>query len=187
MELTLNYLRIFFRALHDPEYGYLFFEPVLLYGVAFGLVAFLFGLSIKEPKTQMFGLVCIVGACLTVAPYLSQRKASEERIIQAFGLSQPDRAYGFSYNNEDRSKKQWLFYVTAALATLTILFGQGEGRTRVGLNAAITTFCLLTMIYASLAHYEESKVYHPNLRREFGPPLQSPASLAQPRHGDRQP
>lgn len=180
MELTLHYLRVFFRALQEPDYSYLYFEPLLLYGVGFGLIAFVFGLSIREPKTQMFGLICIVGACLFVAPYLSQRKASEDRIIRVFGLSQPDRAYGFSYNNEDRTKKQWVFWVTAATATLTILMGQGDFRSRFLLSLATVAFCLLTMLYASLAHYEESKVYHPNLRRELGPPSHAPSSLPQP-------
>lgn len=180
MELTLNYLHVFFRALHDPEYSYLFFEPMLLYGVAFGLLVFLFGIFIKEQKTKMFGLICIIGACLMIAPYLGQRKAAEERIISVFGLSQPDRAYGFSYNNEDRSKKQWLFWVTAGLATMTILFAQGDSPGRVWLVAGTIAFCALTILYSSLAHYEESKVYHPNLRQELGPPAQVPASLGKP-------
>ena len=180
LQLVMSYLRVFFRALQEPDYGYLFFEPLLLYGVAFGLIAFLFGLILKDSKTQILGLVFIVGSCLSVAPYLSQRKTSEERIVQIFSLSQPDRAYGFSYNNEDRIKKQWYFWTTAALATLTLVFGQGESRPRRLLNAATILFCILTITYASLAHYEDSKVYHPNLRRELSPPPAPPSSLAPP-------
>lgn len=183
MEFTLSYLRVFFQALHDPEYTFLFLEPMLLYGVAFGLLAFWFGLSIREPKTQMFGLICITGACLTVAPYLNQRKQAEERIVQVFSLSHPDRAYGFSYNNEDRTEKQWLYYATACMATLSMLFGQGESRGKFVLAAFTTLFCGLTILYGSLAHYEESKVYHPNLRRDLHPAQESPASLAQPSPG----
>lgn len=186
MELTLKYLQVFLQALQDPEYSFLFFEPILLYGVAFGLITFIFGLSIKEQKTQMFGLICIAGACLTVAPYLNQRKTCEDRIIQVFTTNQPDRAYGFTYNNEDRIRKQWLFWLTAGTATLTLLFNQTESRTRVGLTLGTVVFSLLTIVYASLAHYEESKVYHPNLRREMGPSSKSPPSFSQaPRDNHR--
>lgn len=172
------------KALKEPEYSYLFFEPLLLYGIAFGLIAFLFGLCVREPKTQIFGLICIVAACLSVAPYLSQRKAAEDRIIHVFRLSQPDRAYGFSYNNEDREKKQWIYWVTAGLATLTILLGQGDSKSRLPLNCSTTAFCLLTIFYASLAHYEESKVYHPNLRQELTPSnTPPPLSLPSPPPG----
>jgi hypothetical protein len=180
IQITMNYLRIFCRALQEPDYGYLFFEPLLLYGVAFGLIALLFGLAVKDSKTQMFGLLFIIASCLTITPYLSQRKASEDRIINIFSLSQPDRAYGFSFNNEDRIKKQWYFWATASIATLTILLGQGDSRTRRPLIAATVGFSILTITYASLAHYEDSKVYHPNLRRELGPSTPPAASLAPP-------
>jgi len=178
MELTLDYFRLFLDALRDPEYAFLFLEPLLIYGVAFGLLAFLFGVLTREPKTQLFGLVCIVGSCLAVAPYLNHRQASEDRIVSVYRLSQPDRAYGFTYNNEDRARKQWFYFITAAFATLTILFGQSETRSRVFLSLATCVFCVVTILYGCFAHFEESKVYHPNLRQELRPPEEPPPTQA---------
>ncbi|MEM0968942.1 MAG: hypothetical protein AAF191_02300 [Verrucomicrobiota bacterium] len=174
MELSVQYLQQFLRALGDSEYLYLFLEPILTVGLLSALLTYLFGILIQEPKTQVLGLMGIIAASLSIAPYLSQRNAASDRIENVYSMSQPDRTYGFRYMTEQRSQKRTLYYLTTLCATLTILFGQSENRMRVTLGVVTTLLTLTTVSVGFLAHYEESKVYHPHLRSELRRPDLSP-------------
>lgn len=170
METLSGNIERFFTALETPEYAYLFLEPILIWGIGFGLVAFIFATLVREPKTQSFGLIILIVSCMMVGPYCNKRKVAEKRIVTVYQVDQPSRASGFTAHTSERRGTQWLYYLTAILATATILLGIGKSKLGGVLMAATIVFGVITLLTSSLQHYKESQLHHPNLRQTAAPP-----------------
>ena len=104
MEIKFGSISQFFDALKDPEYGFLFLEPVLIWGIALGLATFIFALIVREPKTQIFGLIIVVGSCMLIGPYSNKRHVAEKRIVNVYQHDNPYRAQGFATKSADRKE-----------------------------------------------------------------------------------
>tara|TARA_R110002096_G_scaffold200639_9_gene384697 strand:+ start:10381 stop:10914 length:534 start_codon:yes stop_codon:yes gene_type:complete len=163
MNQSEQLLREFFTALGSPEYGYLMLEPMFIYGIGLGLIIFLFALIVKEPKSQMLGLILIAGCAMMIGPYLNRRGAAEARIVQVYQIDQPDRAEGFIAKTKNRRNAKWLYYLTAAVAIGALLVG-GKNKVGTGLTIATILLAVGTIFFSSVFHYNEAKLYHPNLR-----------------------
>ena len=62
--------------LSDPEYLYLLLEPIMVWGLGIGVIAFLFAFFFGERKMQLVALGVIMISSLAVIPYLKQKKKS---------------------------------------------------------------------------------------------------------------
>ena len=164
----------FLEAMKDPEYGFLFIEPLLIYGIGFGLLAFLFASLVQEQKTQVFGLVIIVASCMMVGPYVNKRLASQKRVTAVYQIDYPEKAGSFQETTKRWKGATWVYYVTAALGTLTLIVGLGKSRTGVVLAILTVAFGLSSAIYACLAHYRESLDKHPTLRAHYAEKVDPP-------------
>ncbi|MEM1297377.1 MAG: hypothetical protein AAGH89_18575 [Verrucomicrobiota bacterium] len=176
MNQSEQLLKEFFSALGTPEYGFLMLEPIFVYGIGLGLVIFLFALIVREQKSQMFGLILIAGCAMMIGPYLNRRGAAEKRIVQVYQIDQPDRAEGFVEKTKNRRSAKWLYYLTAAVAIGALLVG-GKNKVGTGLTIATILLALGTVFFSSVIHYNEAKLYHPNLRAPPGPMQYSSDSL----------
>ena len=145
METLSGNIERFFTALETPEYAYLFLEPILIWGVGFGLISFIFASLVREPKTQSFGLIVLIVSCMMVGPYCNKRKVAEKRIVPVYQVDQPSRASTFTAQTSERRKMQWLYYLTAILATATILLGIGKSKLGGVLMAATIVFGVITL------------------------------------------
>ncbi|MFT5467725.1 MAG: uncharacterized membrane protein YgdD (TMEM256/DUF423 family) [Verrucomicrobiales bacterium] len=175
MEVKFGNMSQFFDALKNPEYGFLYLEPVLIWGIAIGLATFIFALLVREPKTQMFGLIIVVGSCMLVGPYSNQRIAAEKRIVSVYQHDQPTRAQGFATKSKDRRDMKWLYYLTAGLGLATVLVGVSKSKLAFTTAGATLVVGIATVFYGSVQHFHEAQLYHPNLRKTQPPP---PASVA---------
>ncbi len=154
----------FLGALGNPEYFYLWLEPVLTWGLLFGLITFTFGLIIDEKKTQLYGLTIIIASSLCISPYLYQRSVAESRIIKVYEMDEPQRLSGYLGTRTERKSKAWIYYLTALSATLTVLVGGEKNRLGITLHIITPIFCVLAIIVGNSMHYDESRIYHPHLR-----------------------
>ena len=181
MEVKFGNIEQFFTALENPEYAYLYLEPVLIWGLGFGLLAFLFATIVREPKTQSFGLIILAVSCMLVGPYCNKRKIAEKRIVSVYQIDQPTRASGFSAETNDRRNMQWLYYLTAALAVATLLMGAAKSKLGFTLAGVTVIVGASAILYSSIAHYQEAQLNHPNLRQASpSPPPQSVAGRLTP-------
>ncbi len=169
---TLQSIEDFLSAVGSPEYGFLFLEPILIYGVGLGLLTFLFALLVKEQKTQMFGLLVIAVSAMMIGPYLNRRSAAQERIVQVYQIDQPARATGFIEKTDERHQLKWLYYLTAITAVLTLLIGASKNKTAIGFVIATVVLSGSTVLVSSQAHYHEAMLYYPNL--QSGPSTAAP-------------
>jgi len=160
----------FWRALGNPEYRFLFLEPVLIYGTGFGLVTYLFALLVREQKSQMFALLILIGSVMCVSPYLNQREDAQARIVGTYEIDQPSRAVGFAEHTKEIRAMRWLYFWTAFWGIMALLFNVGKGRLGWVFCGIAVVSSLITIGYSCKFHYAESRLYHPNLRQSEIPP-----------------
>ena len=156
-------------ALQDPEYLFLLLEPLLFYGIAFGVVLFLVTLFMKVEKFQVVALVFIAAAALTVIPYTGARKSAQDRIAQVYKIESPSRVRGFQEISENRAAHRWVYLLLAGLAGATILVGPRRNRLGLGLAVGSVAVGIYLANYGLWMHYQESLVYHPNLKNHEAP------------------
>lgn len=166
MQVHFNSFETFFGAMKNAQYAFLYLEPVLVWGIAFGILLFLFASLVREQKCQVLGMGMIVAACMMVSPYVNQRLVAQKGIEQVYSVSEPSHAESMKEYTRERRNAKWIYFLTATLGIVSLLFGIGKssiGRWTAGGAVAVG---LITVFYGSLIHLEESRFYHPHLRSE---------------------
>ncbi|MGI9244490.1 MAG: hypothetical protein ACR2RV_27060 [Verrucomicrobiales bacterium] len=148
------------EKLKDPEYLHLLLEPIMIWGLGIGLIAFLFAFFFGERKMQMVALAVIVISALAVGPYLDQRAQADERVVKLRG----DVKELIEESQERRRGSRGAYMLVAALAGLTMLMGAHKGLP--GMLAGIGTAVVGTVvvIHGAWLHLKDAEIYHPNIR-----------------------
>lgn len=153
-------IKMLFDKLGDAEYRHMLLEPVMIYGVLIGVVAFLFAFIFKERKMQLGALIVIMASSLAVVPYLKARSKSDKRMEKLYS----DRAELIEQQRDARKDSQPLYFLVAGLAGVTLLMGAHKGKA--GLIMGITTIGagVGLVVYSASMHLKDSQIHHPHLR-----------------------
>ncbi len=169
MKETLTHIEKLTDAISDAEYRFLFLEPILLYGIAFGLIGFIVSYFMKADKLQITALVVTAASAFVFVPYINARSAAQPRIEKVYKVESPSRVKSFADNTWYWKKNKWMYYALAAFASATVLVG--ARRNRLGLTFGIVTvsLALLAMQNSAWMHYSDALAYHPNLKTNNAP------------------
>lgn len=162
-------LEILSAAFDDPEYLFLVLEPLLVWGIAFGVVGLVVTYFLKNEKGQVASLIVIAVSALAVLPYLGARSSAETRIGKVYGISAPARAKEFQSNTSDRIEHRWIYLALAGVAGAAILVGPRRNRLGFGLAIGSVAFSIYAINFGLWMHYQDSLAYHPNLKRNEAP------------------
>ena len=146
--------------LNDPEYLHLLLEPLMVWGLAIGVLVFLFSFFFSERKMQLVGLGLIIASCLIVIPYLKQRKKSDERVVKLRG----DMKEMIVESAERRKDSRAGYMVVAALAGLTILMGAHKGKPGMLAGMGTAVAGVIVVIHGTWLDLKDAEIYHPNIR-----------------------
>jgi hypothetical protein len=151
------------KALGDPEYLFLLIEPVFIYGILLGLIAFAIGFILNDKKAQTVGLIFIIVSSFCIWPYLKFRDKAESRISKVYAIEDPTIVKGFKEQTELRRDTQWVYFALGGIAGVVLLIGAQTNR--MGLVFGITTAGggLIVVVFSMSMHLKESQVFHPNL------------------------
>jgi hypothetical protein len=160
------------EKLKDPEYLHLLLEPIMIWGLAIGVIAFLFAYFFGERKMQLVALGVIIVSSLAVGPYLKQRAQADERVVKL----RADMKEQIEASQERRRDSRGAYLLVAALAGLTVLMGAHKGMP--GMLAGIGTVLAGTVvvIHGAWLNLKDAEIYHPNIRV---------AEIAHPGGGER--
>lgn len=156
-------------AFQDPEYLFLVLEPLMVWGILFGLVGLVVTWFLKNEKLQVASLIVIIASALIVVPYLDARGSAQERIESVYKVSDPSRAKGFHANTLDRREHRWVYLALAGIAGAALLVGPRRNRLGMGLTVGSLAFSLYAINYGLWMHYQDSLAYHPNLKQHDAP------------------
>ncbi len=156
----MDTLQLLFDKIGDPEYRHLLLEPVLIYGVLLGVVAFVCAFLFKERKMQLAALVVIMVSALTIVPYLKSRGVADQRAERLFS----DRAGEIAAQREARKDARWAYFAVAGLAGVTLLMGAHKGKPGLIVGVATVGAGVCLVLFSMAMHLKDAQIYHPNLR-----------------------
>lgn len=153
----------------DSDYLYLLLEPVFIYGITLGLIAFIIAYFIKNTPFQILALSLIALSSLAMFPYLSMRVKAQDRIDQVYHIEAPNHAKNFKENTQQRKSHLWLYVVVTVTAGFAAMIG--PRRNRLGLLFAIIClgFAAKSIQFSIWMHYQDALVSHPHLKHNDSP------------------
>jgi hypothetical protein len=148
------------EKLKDPEYLHLLLEPLMIWGLGIGVIAFLLAFFFGERKMQLVALAVIIISSLAVVPYLEQRAAADARVVKL----RSDVKELIEESQERRHDSRGAYLLVASLAGLTALMGAHKGM--VGMLAGIGTAVAgsIVVVHGAWLHLKDAEIYHPNIR-----------------------
>ncbi|MEO0416992.1 MAG: hypothetical protein AAF226_18795, partial [Verrucomicrobiota bacterium] len=150
-------------AFGDAEYRYLFLEPILLFGIALGLVLFVVSMVIGGGKMRITALAILALSGLTMSPYLSARIDAKPRIQKVYQIKSPARGEAFAANTSKWIQARWWYFALAIMAAVTFLAGMSKGKLGLVASLVMIGLALMTIKNSAWLHYRDSLAYHPNL------------------------
>ena len=156
-------------AFGDAEYRFLMLEPLIFYGLLFGVLMFVCGFFFKAPKLQLAALITIGVAALSHIPYQDARLKAQPRIEQVYQIDSPARVKGFKENTEEWMAASWKFRLLILVTGMAIMIGVNRNRLGFGLGIAAAVLGLFVAKSAMWLHYQDAIAYHPNLKQHEAP------------------
>ena len=145
--------------LSNPKFLAHLLEPVLLWGVFFGMMSWMVSLwLLKSRKAQVCSLILLAATAFCIFPVMHYRTKARPMTAPSVKLRDDQ--------NERRRDTQWAYYSLGSLALLGI-FMTGEGKGKAG---TLVTFGLIggglaTTILSLWLHEKEVSVFHEDARR----------------------
>ena len=166
------------RALSNPEYQYLLWQPIMVHGLILSALFTLGSLVLRQRRAAAFGLL-LLGLCsLAVIPYLEARSAALPAIQAAHTKYDSAR---LSAPAERLSSLIWVYQTMAAAAGLAMLLCLTK--TKAGLALAILSASagLGLGVWGLDGDFREASLHHPNLgqavRTRAARPVPEPAPV----------
>ena len=153
-------IKMLFDMLGDPEYRHLLLEPVMIYGMLIGVVAFPFAFLFKERKMQLGALIVIMASSLAIVPYLKARSQSDKRMEKLY----TERAEQIEQQRDARKDTQWFYFMVAGLAGVTLLMGAHKGKPGLIVGIATIGAGAGLVVFSMAMHLKDAQIYHPHLR-----------------------
>lgn len=156
-------------AIGDPEYRFILMEPLIFYGILFGIIIFITSFLMRIVKFQTVALIVVALAALAHIPYTKARDQAQPRMEQVYKISSPSRVKMFKANTVEWKEGAWVYLILAVVAGATILVGGQRNRLGFALSAATVFFGLMGIKNSLWLHYQDSLAYHPNLKMHEAP------------------
>ncbi len=156
-------------AFGDPEYRFLILEPMIIFGLIFGLLMFATAFFMKAAKLQTAALVIIGLSAMVHIPYTAARSAAQPRMEQVHKISSPSLVREFNNNSISWRQNGWKFFALGLVAAAAILVGTQRNRLGLGLAIVTVLFSMVGIKNALWLHYRDSIAFHPNLKIHQAP------------------
>ncbi len=152
----LSNLNILFSRLRDSGYAYMLLEPLLLYGIFFGVIFYGIGQYMGQPKCRGAALI-VIGLCsLSIVPCLSLRHRAQPRELEI----RPSESKLIKEQYQRRVDSKWIYFALAIAAALALISG---GKLASFSNIAIIGGGGIVILFSAWMHMKEAEIYHPNI------------------------
>ena len=147
-------------------------EPVLLWGVLFGVIAWMVSLWVlKNRPAQVCSLILLALSAFCIFPVMHYRTKARPMTAPSVKLRDDQ--------NERRRDTQWVYYSLGSLALLGIFMtGEGKGKAGSLVTIGLIGGGLATTVLSLWLHEKEVAVFHEDARRSQRAALQRTSSTA---------
>ena len=172
-------MSIFFQHLRDPEYMHVLLNPLPVYGLAFGTLALVLALLLRNNRVAIAALVLVFVAGISAWPVYEYGESAYDRV-----KSMSDDA-GEKWLDEHMARGEkliWMFYVLAAVsvAGVAVILKWPHRSRSVSLAALVLSSVTLGM--GGYISYAGGHVRHREFRFEPPPTPQ----MSEHHHGEEQ-
>lgn len=152
----LSNLEILFSQLRDAQFASLLLEPLLLYGLLFGVIFYAVGHFMGQPKCRTSALIVIAICSLSVNLYTNLRQKAMLRELS----SRPSDAVLIKEQQQRRKSTAWVYYSLAIVAGISLL---GGGKIAHISNFAIMGGGIIIIFFSAWLHMKDAEIYHREL------------------------
>lgn len=152
----LSNLEILFSRMHEAQFASLLLEPLLLYGLLFGIIFFAVGHYMGQPKCRAAALIVIAICSISITPYLGLRQKAMTRELS----SRPADAKLIKEQQQRRADTKWVFYTLAIVAVLSLISG---GKIALISDNAVIFGGIGIVFFSAWLHMKEAEIYHPEI------------------------
>ncbi len=154
----LKELKGLLPQLSNPKFLVHLLEPVLLWGILFGVIAWMLSLWVlKNRQAQICSLVMLALSAFSIFPMMHYRREAAPLTASSKGML--DR------QNELRKDTQWVYYAMGSLAVLGLFMtGEGKGKSGSILALSIVFGGVTTAVFSLWLHEKEISVFHVDAR-----------------------
>lgn len=144
--------------LTNPKFLHVLLEPLLLWGVLIGVVAWMISLWILgNRKAQVCSLLLLAVSSFAVLPLLHYRKKAEPFWPSSKALADKQ--------SERRQDTQWVYWVMGGLAVAGFfLTGEGKGKLGTVTGLAIAGGGVAITVFSLWLHGQEIELFHPDAK-----------------------
>jgi hypothetical protein len=114
----LSFWQSILLHLHQPEYIHVLLNPVPIYGLAFGCVALVVGMILRNWPAQFTGLLLIFIAAVSVIPVIHYGREGYDTIEASRGTDQSDAWIDAHAQRGMRSRPAYYALMLVSLAAL---------------------------------------------------------------------
>src|SRR6266571_3388356 len=160
-------MNVFFQHLNTPEYMHVLLNPLPVYGLAFGTLALVLALFLRNHRVTVAALVLVFVGAISAWPVYQYGESAYDRV-----KSMSD-APGEQWLDEHMARGEkmiWLFYVLAGVAAIGV--GAVLKWPRTSFPITVGTFVLagVTLSTGGYIAYAGGHVRHREFRFEAPPP-----------------
>ncbi|PYK95708.1 MAG: hypothetical protein DMF30_10745 [Verrucomicrobia bacterium] len=162
-----NAMNTFFRHLNAPEYMHTLLNPLPVYGLAFGTLALVLALFLKNHRVSIAALVLVFVGALSAWPVYHYGEAGYDRV-----KAMSDAA-GEQWLDEHMARGEkliWTFYVLAAVSAVGIGVIAKWPRTSAPVAISALVLASATLGIGGYIAYAGGHVRHKEFRFEPPPP-----------------
>ncbi len=149
------------EKLRDPQFLHLLLEPMLIYGVAIGIIGFVAAFLVRERKMQLAALILIIASALTIVPYTHFRKKADNEHMAQFAGTQKVLV---EEHHTRLLEGQWIYFGIAGLAALTLLMGAHKGTPGLVMGGATAVAGVGVVLFSMWMQLKSESIANPELR-----------------------
>jgi hypothetical protein len=155
------------EALKRPEYAHVLLNPLPIYGMVMALLALVLGLVTGNKGAQMVALVLMILVCGAVWPVSQFGEKGAERI----GAKADSDGLRWMKLHEERAETgAWAYYITGALALVTLLVKWKLPKFERWLTALVLVAALVSLVFGGWIAHAGGQIRHTEFRAGRPPP-----------------
>src|SRR5438094_1995408 len=162
-----NAMNTFFQHSRDPEYMHVLLNPLPVYGLAFGTLALVLALFLRNHRVTVAALVLVFVGAMSAWPVYQYGESAYDRVKS---MSDGPGEQWLDEHMARGEKMIWLFYVLAAVAAIGVGAVLKWPRTSFAITVGTLVLGGVTLGTGGYISYAGGHVRHREFRFEAPPP-----------------
>ncbi|MGI9114125.1 MAG: hypothetical protein DLM52_11805 [Chthoniobacterales bacterium] len=157
----------FWRALEQPEYVHTLINPLPIYGLALGIVAFIVALLLRNRAAQIPALVVIFIAAASAWPVTYFGDRAYDRVLS---MSDEAGSAWLAAHEHRADQFVWCYYALALVALLALIVPRKFPRAKTPLTVLTLLLAIVSLGAGCYIAYAGGRIRHREFRTEPPPP-----------------